>query len=539
MVYETAGRRAARALGAIRAALGDAEGLILATDPDREGEAIAWQVLGWLREKDALGERPVRRVAFHEITAEGVRAAMALPRCLDMDLVRAQQARRALDYLVGYGLSPLMWRKAPGCRSAGRVHTPEAGEVGPAHLDACLGPLPAGRELVRRRLEPVHSELVEEVRVLEPDAPLVLVGEEVAVHDTAGRLIGVHAHEEGDRGGGGDAVLGEHALDLPAARPVALVAHLLPHRHLTRPVCGDGEGLEGLEVDLAGAIGVEDLGRGVAEAETLLDGPLGNPEAGGDVGDGGAVIGERAEGLHLVGRMHCHAHHVLREGELAVRRTVVDDPAGDGMVGGQHAIAGEGVEGGEPAGAGDDGVVLASLLAGSDGACHEVLEQPVGGDGGLELGEGGLAGLGPADVGGRALQPVERNGSDDGIVHVVLRKAWMGGRPDPSMASGFVPRRPRSISPRCVAGGPWPGPSRCRKAVVRGTRARRCSAMAVVWVMARIPCRPRGLEAIRPKVSRQRRSRRRTPSGCSRGWPGRYRSWFRCSGRASAGSRRR
>ena len=74
MVYETAGRRAARALGAIRTALGDAEGLILATDPDREGEAIAWQVLGWLREKDALGERPVRRVAFHEITAEGVRA---------------------------------------------------------------------------------------------------------------------------------------------------------------------------------------------------------------------------------------------------------------------------------------------------------------------------------------------------------------------------------------------------------------------------------------------------------------------------------
>ena len=123
MVYETAGRRAARALGAIRAALGDAEGLILATDPDREGEAIAWQVLTWLREKDALGDKPVERVAFREITAEGVRAAMARPRGLDMDLVQAQQARRALDYLVGYGLSPLMWRKAPGCRSAGRVQS--------------------------------------------------------------------------------------------------------------------------------------------------------------------------------------------------------------------------------------------------------------------------------------------------------------------------------------------------------------------------------------------------------------------------------
>ena len=123
MVYETAGRRAARALGAIRAALEEAGGLVLATDPDREGEAIAWQVLTWLHGKDALADRPVRRVAFHEITAEAVREAMAHPRAVDMDLVRAQQARRALDYLVGFGLSPVLWRKVPGCRSAGRVQS--------------------------------------------------------------------------------------------------------------------------------------------------------------------------------------------------------------------------------------------------------------------------------------------------------------------------------------------------------------------------------------------------------------------------------
>ena len=123
MVYETAGRRAARALGIIRAALVEAEGLVLATDPDREGEAIAWQLLSWLRERDALGDRPVRRVAFHEITREAVREAMARPRGIDMDLVRAQQARRALDYLVGFGLSPVLWRKVPGCRSAGRVQS--------------------------------------------------------------------------------------------------------------------------------------------------------------------------------------------------------------------------------------------------------------------------------------------------------------------------------------------------------------------------------------------------------------------------------
>ena len=76
MVYAT-GRRAARALGSIAAGLRDADSLILATDPDREGEAIAWQVLTWLRDRDAIGARPVRRVAFHEVTGQAVRAALA------------------------------------------------------------------------------------------------------------------------------------------------------------------------------------------------------------------------------------------------------------------------------------------------------------------------------------------------------------------------------------------------------------------------------------------------------------------------------
>ena len=115
MVYAT-NRGATRALGAIAAALADAEALVLATDPDREGEAIAWQVLEWLREKDVLAGKAVRRVVFHEITPEAVREAMAHPRELDLDLVRAQQARRALDYLVGFHLSALLWRK--GARRA-------------------------------------------------------------------------------------------------------------------------------------------------------------------------------------------------------------------------------------------------------------------------------------------------------------------------------------------------------------------------------------------------------------------------------------
>ena len=122
IVYET-GRRAARTLGALAKALAKAETLVLATDPDREGEAIAWQVLEWLTERDAVGDVPVHRVAFHEVTPAAVRTALSRPRDIDMDLVRAWQARRALDYLVGYGLSPLLWRKLPGCRSAGRVQS--------------------------------------------------------------------------------------------------------------------------------------------------------------------------------------------------------------------------------------------------------------------------------------------------------------------------------------------------------------------------------------------------------------------------------
>ena len=328
----------------------------------------------------------------------------------------------------------------------------EAGEVRPAHLDACLGPLPVARELVRRGLEPVRGELAKKIGVLEPDAPFVLVGEEVAVDDAAGPLVGFDADEGGDRRRGGHPVLGEHAFDLPGGGSVALLADPFPDRELARAVDGDGEGLQRLKVDGALAVGVEDLRRGVAKAQALLDGALRHAETGGDIGDGGAGIGERAEGLHLVGRVHRHAHHVLGEGELAVDRAVADDPAGDGMVGLENAVPGEVVEGGEAAGAGDDGVVLAAVLAGSDGACHEVLEQPVGGDRGLELGESGLAGLGPADVGGRALQAVERDGSDDGIVHGVLRNAWIGRRPDPSTATGLTPRRTRSISPRRAAG---------------------------------------------------------------------------------------
>ncbi len=110
-------------LNDIAKAVKGAEKLILATDPDREGEAISWHVLEVLKEKKALKSQPVERVVFNAITKQAVADAMKNPRQIDAALVDAYLARRALDYLVGFTLSPVLWRKLPGARSAGRVQS--------------------------------------------------------------------------------------------------------------------------------------------------------------------------------------------------------------------------------------------------------------------------------------------------------------------------------------------------------------------------------------------------------------------------------
>ena len=101
-----------------------AKNLYLATDPDREGEAISWHLYEYLREKELLTDKEVSRVVFYEITKKAVQEAVANPRSLAMPMVDAQQARRALDYLVGFNLSPLLWKKIKPSLSAGRVQSP-------------------------------------------------------------------------------------------------------------------------------------------------------------------------------------------------------------------------------------------------------------------------------------------------------------------------------------------------------------------------------------------------------------------------------
>ncbi len=105
-------------------AMKSADNLYLATDPDREGEAISWHIYEILKTKKALKDKAVHRVVFHEITKSAIQNAMAHPREISMDLVNAQQARRALDYLVGFNLSPLLWKKVARGLSAGRVQSP-------------------------------------------------------------------------------------------------------------------------------------------------------------------------------------------------------------------------------------------------------------------------------------------------------------------------------------------------------------------------------------------------------------------------------
>ena len=122
MVWEV-DAKAQKRLSEIAKALKDAGKLILATDPDREGEAISWHVLEVMKEKRALKQQDVERVVFNAVTKQAVTEAMKHPRSIDGALVDAYLARRALDYLVGFTLSPVLWRKLPGARSAGRVQS--------------------------------------------------------------------------------------------------------------------------------------------------------------------------------------------------------------------------------------------------------------------------------------------------------------------------------------------------------------------------------------------------------------------------------
>lgn len=112
-----------RYLDAITDAAKSANNIYMATDPDREGEAISWHVVEVLKDRKIDLDNKIHRITFNEVTPESVKAAIKSPRAIDMSLVSAQRARQSLDYLVGFSISPILWRKLPGCKSAGRVQS--------------------------------------------------------------------------------------------------------------------------------------------------------------------------------------------------------------------------------------------------------------------------------------------------------------------------------------------------------------------------------------------------------------------------------
>ena len=122
MKWETSDR-GKKVIKEITDAAKKSENLYLATDPDREGEAIAWHVEKLLRDNAALSKLNIHRVTFNEITKNAVLESLKEPREIDENLVNAYLARRALDFLVGFTLSPVLWRKLPGSKSAGRVQS--------------------------------------------------------------------------------------------------------------------------------------------------------------------------------------------------------------------------------------------------------------------------------------------------------------------------------------------------------------------------------------------------------------------------------
>lgn len=189
--------RNAKHVDAIAKALKSADSLLLATDPDREGEAISWHICEMMKEKKVLKDKEVKRVVFYEITKNAVKAAVDNPREISMDLVNAQQARRALDYLVGFTLSPLLWKKVRPGLSAGRVQSPalrlicerelEIEKFEPREYWSILADTQAEKQPFNAKLVEFNSEKVEQFTIT--DEKTATATKQTLTKASGGKLI--------------------------------------------------------------------------------------------------------------------------------------------------------------------------------------------------------------------------------------------------------------------------------------------------------------------------------------------------------------
>ena len=159
----------------------------------------------------------------------------------------------------------------------------------------------------------------------------------------------------------------------------------LPHRELKLGVGGGAERLQALEPHVSGPVGFEEFRRGVAEAQAPFHGALADAEPRGDLRDRRTVAGQLRERLHLVGRVHGHAHDVFRQGQFRGGAGGRQYLTGDGMIGPERTVVGQGVQGRQTPAAGDNLEAVCVVALPLGGLHEEILEQAVGGDGGLEL----------------------------------------------------------------------------------------------------------------------------------------------------------
>ena len=299
---------------------------------------------------------------------------------LDLDLAGPVVVAETLDLLQpGLQLPDLCTFLFGGVGGLG-MDSPVAGGVLPRDADHGRDPFPPRRQFVGGLPEPVHGEPVQQHRVLEPGAGLVAACEEVAHDLPAGGLVGLRADESRYHRRAGHALLGQEPLHLPGGRAVPLGRDLLPDGQLAFPVGCYGEGLQHFQVDPVGPVGVQEFRRGAAEAEPLLDEPLGGAEPRRDGGDRLTGRGQLSEGLHLVGGMHGDADDVLGERDLAGIHVPGPDLAGHRMVGIDGAFPGQLLQGLEAAAPGDDGMGSGTVRVFRVGADDEVLQQSEGGN---------------------------------------------------------------------------------------------------------------------------------------------------------------
>ena len=206
---------------------------------------------------------------------------------------------------------------------------------------------------------------------------------------------------------------------------------------------GDGEGHQCFQIDFTRAVGLQQHRCGVAEPQPLLHGALRDPEARRDGDRRAARIGQAAERLDLIGRVHGGADTVLGQRNFFGRHDISDHPAGHGVVLVQRALGGQRLHRGQPPTAGDHRVAPGAIRAGPHGAGNQVLEQPVGSDRGLELGEGRSVGRRLAHIVGREFELGQRDVADIafGVVHIGLRD-WVNAEPGGDTLFGIRPRPP-------------------------------------------------------------------------------------------------